>query len=151
MCEFHNANSNRLGDMWWTGKCTYFSSIDGRAYRKSSHVFADSWCATSAVYALHRVTPCDYVHISDDVIPAIRNGFYVDDLLLSYSCPDRALKEVKESLATRCFNVTNFVTNYLMFIASILGAARAKEVKIFPDQSSRAVIFSIPSVYCLLG
>ena len=64
---------------------------NGRAYRKMSHMFADSWSATSAVYALHRVTQCVYVHSSDDVIPATRDSFYVDDLLLSYSCPDRAL------------------------------------------------------------
>ena len=29
MCEFHNSNSNGLGDIWWTDKCSYFSSIDG--------------------------------------------------------------------------------------------------------------------------
>ena len=28
MCEFHDANCNGLGDMWWTDKCMYFSSID---------------------------------------------------------------------------------------------------------------------------
>ena len=28
MCEFHNSNSNGLGDIWWTDKCMYFSSID---------------------------------------------------------------------------------------------------------------------------
>ena len=28
MCEFHNSNSNGLGDIWWTDKCSYFSSID---------------------------------------------------------------------------------------------------------------------------
>ena len=29
MCEFHDCNCNGFGDMWWTDKCTYFSSIDG--------------------------------------------------------------------------------------------------------------------------
>ena len=28
MCEFHGSNGNGLGDIWWTDKCTYFSSID---------------------------------------------------------------------------------------------------------------------------
>ena len=28
MCEFHDSNSNGLGDMWWTDNCIYFSSID---------------------------------------------------------------------------------------------------------------------------
>ena len=28
MCEFHDSNGNGFGDMWWTDKCTYFSSID---------------------------------------------------------------------------------------------------------------------------
>ena len=28
MCEFHDCNGNGFGDMWWTDKCTYFSSID---------------------------------------------------------------------------------------------------------------------------
>ena len=27
MCEFHDCNVNGFGDMWWTNKCTYFSSI----------------------------------------------------------------------------------------------------------------------------
>ena len=62
-----------------------------RAYRKTSQLFGDSWCATRAVYALRRVTQYDPVHRSDDVISEIRNGLYVDDLLLNYSCPDRAL------------------------------------------------------------
>ena len=28
MCEFHDCNCNGLGDIWWTDKCMYFSSID---------------------------------------------------------------------------------------------------------------------------
>ena len=125
---------------------------NGRAYRKTSQLFGDSWCATRAVYALRRVTQYDPVHRSDDVISAIRNGLYVDDLLLSYSCPDRALsvwKEVTESLATRGFNFTNFVTYHLMLLASILDAARAKGVKIFPEQSVTSS--SIFDPFCLLS
>ena len=29
MCEFHDFNANGFGDIWWTAKLTYFSSIDG--------------------------------------------------------------------------------------------------------------------------
>ena len=110
---------------------------NGRAYRKTSQLFGDRRCATRAVYAIRRVTQYDPEHRSDDVISAIRNALYVDDLLLSYSCPDRALSvwnEVKESLATRGFNVTNFVTYHQVLLASILDDARAKVVKIFPEQ-----------------
>ena len=28
MCAFHDSNCNGFGDVWWTDKCTYFSSID---------------------------------------------------------------------------------------------------------------------------
>ena len=28
MCEFQESNCNGFGDMWWTDKCTYFSSIE---------------------------------------------------------------------------------------------------------------------------
>ena len=28
MWEFHDCNCNGLGDIWWTDKCMYFSSID---------------------------------------------------------------------------------------------------------------------------
>ena len=28
MCEFHECNCNGFGDIWWTDKCIYFSSID---------------------------------------------------------------------------------------------------------------------------
>ena len=120
---------------------------NGRAYRKTSHLFGDSWCVISAVYALRRVKQYNAVHRSDDAISAIRNGLYVEDLVLIYSCPDRALsvwKEVKESLATRCFNVTNFDTNHLMLLASILDVARAKEVKIFPEQSVTSISIFYP-------
>ena len=111
---------------------------NGRVYRMTSHLFGCIWCASSAVYALRRVTQDADLHLSDDAISAIRTGFYVDDLLLSYSCPDRALsvwKEVKEGLATRGFNITKFVTNHPQLSASIPDAERAKEVKIFPAQS----------------
>ena len=120
---------------------------NGRAYRKTSNLFGDSWCATSALYALRRVTQYDAVHSSDDVISAIRNGLYVEVLVLSYSCHDTAFsvwKEVKESVATRCFNVTNFVTNHLMLLASILDAAHAKEVKIFSEQSVTSISIFVP-------
>ena len=28
VCEFHGSNSNGFGDIWWTDKPIYFSSID---------------------------------------------------------------------------------------------------------------------------
>ena len=28
MCEFHDSNDNGFGDIWWTDKLIYFSSID---------------------------------------------------------------------------------------------------------------------------
>ena len=28
MCEFHDSNGNGFGDIWWTDKLHYFSSID---------------------------------------------------------------------------------------------------------------------------
>ena len=30
MCEFHDSNGNGFGDIWWTDKLIYFSSIDGK-------------------------------------------------------------------------------------------------------------------------
>ena len=91
------------------------------------------------VQVMHFVVTQDAdVHLSDDAISALCTGFYVDDLLLSYSCPDKALsvwKEVEESLATRGFNVTKFVTNHPPLLASIPEIERAKEVKIFSEQS----------------
>ena len=33
MCEFHDCNCNGLGDIWWTDKCMYFSSIDVIEYQ----------------------------------------------------------------------------------------------------------------------
>ena len=28
MCDFHDSNGNGFGDIWWTDKLFYFSSID---------------------------------------------------------------------------------------------------------------------------
>ena len=36
MCEFHDANCNGLGDIWWTDKCMYFSSIDSHGLEEVS-------------------------------------------------------------------------------------------------------------------
>ena len=33
MCEFHDYNCNGFGDMCWTDKCIYFSSIEGMLSR----------------------------------------------------------------------------------------------------------------------
>ena len=37
MCEFHDSNGNGFGDIWWTDKLIYFSSIDSVGYRRHSH------------------------------------------------------------------------------------------------------------------
>ena len=39
MCEFHDSNCNGFGDMWWTDKCTYFSSIDLFLFFQTSVVY----------------------------------------------------------------------------------------------------------------
>ena len=31
MCEFHDSNSNGFGDIWWTDKLIYFSSVESGA------------------------------------------------------------------------------------------------------------------------
>ena len=38
MCEFHDCNCNGFGDMWWTDKCTYFSSIDVQIFINASTI-----------------------------------------------------------------------------------------------------------------
>ena len=70
---------------------------NGKVYRMTSHLFGGIWCASSAVYALRRVTQDADVHLSDDAISAIRTGFYVDDLLLSYSCHCQGIEGVEGS------------------------------------------------------
>ena len=39
MCEFHDSNCNGFGDMWWTDKCIYFSSIDSSSCWLCSGLF----------------------------------------------------------------------------------------------------------------
>ena len=111
---------------------------NGKVYRTTPHWFGGIWCASNAVYALRRVTQYADLHLNNDAISAICTGVYVDDLLLSYSCPNKAIsvwKEVKEGLARRGFNVTKFVTNHPPLLASIPEIERAKEVKILSEQS----------------
>ena len=38
MCEFQESNINGFGDMWWTDKCTYFSSRPYTLYCLVCHV-----------------------------------------------------------------------------------------------------------------
>ena len=41
MCEFHDCNCNGLGDIWWTDKCMYFSSIDMPRYTAATTIGAE--------------------------------------------------------------------------------------------------------------
>ena len=41
MCEFHDCNCNGLGDIWWTDKCMYFSSIDGTIFH--TKIPSETW------------------------------------------------------------------------------------------------------------
>ena len=98
---------------------------NGRAYRKTSQLFGDSCGATRAVYALRRVTQYDPVHRSNDVISAIRNGLYVDDLLLSYSCPDRASSVWKEATVKYKGLLLSFGTSRVHVIHSCWSLVRS--------------------------
>ena len=51
MCEFHDANCNGLGDMWWTDKCMYFSSIYIIKERLETSSSMESYLPTSDRHA----------------------------------------------------------------------------------------------------
>ena len=40
---FHDSNGNGFGDMWWTDKCTYFSSIEDMQVDSEHVVLANPW------------------------------------------------------------------------------------------------------------
>ena len=72
MCAFHDCNCNVFGDMWWTDKCTYFSSIDGRiltncAYIVNLHICRMERYVHSKLYLLKLTMAVDNFVLEQDI------------------------------------------------------------------------------------
>ena len=81
-------------------------------YRMTRHVFGGIWCASSAVYALHKTT--DLCETSIGARDIIHKSFYVDDLLVSHSSKEELAKlvyEVHHVLKRLSFNLTGMIAN----------------------------------------
>ena len=100
-------------------------------YRMTSHVFGGVWSGAAAAYALQR-TLVDSEGHSEVVEGVLRDAFYVDDCLVSFSDVDSALEAVEgisSLLRDKGFRLTKFVTNDEVVLSHIPDTDRASAVK----------------------
>ena len=97
---------NALRFLWYDGEDALTH------YRMTRHVFGGIWCASSAVYALHKTT--DLCATSIGARDIIHKSFYVDDLFVSHSLKEELAKlvyEVHHVLKRLSFNLTGMIAN----------------------------------------
>ena len=96
------------------------------------HLFGGIWSASVACYALKRTAEDNVQRYRPEVIRAVLDNFYVDDLLQSVDTTDDAIamtKELREILATRGFNLTKWLSNDRNVLQSIPSEHRAANVR----------------------
>ena len=126
-------------------------------YRMTRHVFGGIWCASSAVYALHKTTDlCDTSIGARDII---HKSFYVDDLLVSHSSKEELAKlvyEVHHVLKRLSFNLTGMIANDAEVLRAIPPANqtevshlnwRTKTLGVEWTHDRDVFIFKFPDVY----
>ena len=57
MCEFQESNCNGFGDIWWTDKCIYFSSIDGAEMETEARHTANAFGSFKCLVLLRSLFP----------------------------------------------------------------------------------------------
>ena len=71
MCEFHDFNSNALGDIWWTDKFIYFSIID-RGLVGCGLSSSTSWTLNWLMFSSSKFFTRTTVYIYSKIITYIR-------------------------------------------------------------------------------
>jgi len=99
--------------------------------RMTSHVFGGVWSGSAAAYALRR-TVDDTPNVLGAVKKVIRDGFYVDDCLVSFRTIEESsevMAKVKGILEAKGFHLTKFISNNNHFLLRIPPTDHAPEVK----------------------
>lgn len=114
--------------LWWIGPQM---SGTPTTYRMNVHLFGGIWSPSAAGYALQRTFQDHGKNLHEEVKRA-RHNFYVDDLLLSVSTPEKAiiiLHRLRQTLNKGGFRLTKWLCNHKDVLRTVPETERAAGVK----------------------
>ena len=77
------------------------------------HLFGGTWSLSCATFTLQRVAEDNASLFDDEVIEAVRQKYFVDDLLKSFNVADKAIAiqmKLTDLLSQGGFHLTNWVS-----------------------------------------
>lgn len=101
-------------------------------YRMVAHLFGATSSPSCASYALRRCTEENRDLFETTVVITVLRNFYVYDCLKSVSSEEEAVQlcqNLKAVCQQGCFNLTKWISNSRLVLASIPQVEKAKEVK----------------------
>ncbi len=101
-------------------------------YRMTVHLFGGVWSPSCASFAVRRTAEDHITEFEPDVINAVLENFYVDDLLKSLCSEDKAIdvvSKLRQLLELGGFRLTKWVSNSVKVMENIPEQERAKGVK----------------------
>ncbi|XP_038066468.1 uncharacterized protein LOC119736528 [Patiria miniata] len=114
--------------LWWPeGDATRPPEV----FRMTVHLFGGVWSPSCAAFALRRTADDNEDMFSSDAVQAVKENFYVDDLLKSFKSEDDAsfmVKQLTHLLAKGGFHLTKWICSSRKVMDSVPTAERAKTV-----------------------
>ncbi|XP_038060160.1 uncharacterized protein LOC119731170 [Patiria miniata] len=114
--------------LWWPeGDATRPPEM----FRMTVHLFGGVWSPSCAAFALRRTADDNEDMFSSDAVQAVKENFYVDDLLKSFKLEDDAafmVKQLTHLLAKGGFHLTKWICSSRNVMDSVPTAERAKTV-----------------------
>ena len=130
MCEFHDSNCNGFGDMWWTDKCTYFSSIDKIGHNKN--IARDRRVVKKPCLAPQSIVKVMHASVKSDDCNTLAHKRVGDDQSVTIDNGSRGVQ-------TRQFSTDTHIANIPVVEGRICG--RTRSVWVFRDTDcSRGII-----------
>ncbi len=122
--------------LWWTDGDTSKEPVQ---YQFRVHLFGGTWCPAAATFCIRLAGEEQIAEFGEDVLKAIRESFYVDDMLNSQFSTQETisiLSRVSKCLENRGFNLTKIVSNSKEVLETVPENKRAVEPRSMDLQST---------------
>ena len=107
-------------------------SLQPDIYRMTVHLFGGIWSPSCAAYVLKRTASDNQDEFPVDVVTAVHENFYVDDLLLSVDSEESAIRirsQICELLLKGGFRLHKWMSNSRRVLETIPKSERAKKLE----------------------
>ena len=115
--------------LWWEN-----GELDGnlKTYRMTVHLFGGVWCPSCAQFALRRTALDSTQEYDQMTLTTVRECFYVDDCLKSFTNEEdarRLVRELTELLSHGGFRLTKWISNRREVLSCVDKSEQVKEVR----------------------